>query len=469
MKSKFFKEIGIIYYITIFLILSPKQFIISKELTLQDAIRYGIEYNRDLKILKMNIEKAEQAVKEAKGHAYPSIDFTTSFYHYIQKPIFFFPDFLALLNNSTYGILFKEGLVPQDNTKLLPLGLIKQSFVLSNQFESKLQLNQILFNSTVFRGIGASKIYLELSKYQYKAQLSKTISNIKKAFYACILLKNVAEIYEQSLKNAQENLSLIKSLNEKGLVSEYDLMQTEVQVENLKPMVENSKNAYQNSVNNLKLLLDLPIEEDITPIGKLEYIDSNLLEINEAIRKALEENLDLKVLEFKRKIDEEMVELYRSEYYPSIVAFTNFSFAGQSDKLNFQTYTQSLVGIQLSLNLFNGFQSRSRVQQATINYKETDEQIAQYKSYLTKLLIEKYSDLEKSQKQIIAQEKNIKRAERAYQIAQTRYKEGTGIQLEIKNAELELRQANLNYQQALYEYICSLIDIENIFGVVNYE
>lgn len=443
--------------------------IYSKEFSLKDAISYGILHNKDLKIQRLNIEKAEQAVKEAKGHAFPSLDFTTSFYHYIQKPIVFFPDFLALLNNSTYGILFKEGLLPQDNTKFLPMGQIKQSFVLNNQFESKVQLNQILFNSTVFRGIGASKIYLELSKYNYQATLSKTIANIKKAFYACILLKNVADIYQQSLQNAQENLNMVRNLYNQGLVAEYDLLQAEVQVENLKPLVENSYNSYQNSLNSLKLLLDYPINEPLEIVGELKYEESDLPEKEKAIERAYESNLDLKVLEYKKKVDVEMVELYRSEYYPSIVAFTNLSFAGQSDKLNFQTYTQSMVGLQLSMNLFNGMQTQSRVQQSIINYKETEVQIAQYRAYLAKLLIEKYLELEKAKAQIQAQEKNIKRAQKAFEIAQTRYKEGTGIQLEIKNAELDLRQANLNYQQALFDYIIAKIDIENIFGETKYE
>lgn len=469
MKNNKANSIIFILLILIFYIILPKHFVFSKQLTLKEAIKYGVSNNKELKIQKMNIEKAEFAVKEARGNAFPSLEFNTSFYHYIQKPIFFFPDFLALLNNSTYGILFNEGLVPQDQTKLVPMGLIKQSFVLTNQFESKLQLNQILFNSTVFRGIGASKIYLELSKYNYRAQLSKTVTSIKKAFYACILLKNVVEIYEQSLKNAEENLNLIKSMYNNGLVSEYDLMQTEVQVENLKPLVENSKNSYQNSLNNFKLLLDIPIEEDIELIGSMKFVDFSIDDINKAINKALESNLDLKTLEYKKRIDQEMVELYRSEYYPSLVGFANFSFAGQSNKLNFQTYTQSMVGLQLSINLFNGFQTHSRVQQSTINYKETEEKIAQYRSFLAKLLLEKYSELEKAKKQIFAQEKNIKRAEKAYQIAQTRYKEGTGIQLEVRNAEFELRQSHLNYQQALFDYINAKIDIENIFGEINYE
>ncbi|ROL55977.1 TolC family protein [Bacteroidetes/Chlorobi group bacterium MS-B_bin-24] len=469
MKVINLRQLNFICFVSISLYFLLTSNIYSIDLTLEKSIKIGVENNKDLAYQKLEIEKAEQAVKEAKGHAYPTIDFNSSFYHYIQKPILFFPDFQAFINNATYGILFKEHLVPPDNSKFLPMGLTKQSFFLNNQFENKIQLTQILFNSTVFRGIGASKTYLEISKYNYQSTLCNLVANIKKAFYGCILLKNLKEIYQESLANAEENLATVKSLYNQGLISEFDLMQAEVQVENLKPLVENANNSYKNALNNLKLLLNLPMDTSIEITGELAMKETTIPEQSELIKLVSENNLQLKTLEYKKKVDIEMVELYRSEYYPSLVAFANYSFAGQSDKLNFNTYSQSLIGIQLSINLFNGFQTKSRVQQSTINYKQTEEQIQQLRQFLTKQILERVDDLEKARKQILAQEKNIRLAEKAYQIAQTKYKNGTAIQLEVKNAENELRQAKLNYQQALFEYISAQIDIDNILGKIDYE
>jgi outer membrane protein len=269
MKVINLRQLNFICFVSISLYFLLTSNIYSIDLTLEKSIKIGVENNKDLAYQKLEIEKAEQAVKEAKGHAYPTVDFNSSFYHYIQKPILFFPDFQAYINNATYGILFKERLVPPDNSKFLPMGLTKQSFFLNNQFENKIQLTQILFNSTVFRGIGASKTYLEISKYNYQSTLCNLVANIKKAFYGCILLKNLKEIYQESLANAEENLATVKSLYNQGLISEFDLMQAEVQVENLKPLVENANNSYKNALNNLKLLLNLPMDTSIEITGEL--------------------------------------------------------------------------------------------------------------------------------------------------------------------------------------------------------
>ncbi len=459
-----------ILYLFIFqFILLNNLFCKNIELTINDAILLAISNNKELKIQQYNIEKAESLVREARGNAFPSFDFSGSFYHYIQKPIFFFPDFQAMLTNATYDILFKENLLPEDKSKFLPMGLIRQSFVLDNQFETKLQVTQVLFNSAVFRGITASKIYLEISKSSYQSTLSNLIATTKKIFYGIVLAKNMFQIYEESLQNAKENLELIKSLHSQGLVSDFDLMQAEVQVENLIPVVQNMKNQYENSINSLKVILDIPINDSIRVIGNLEYTDYNLSTPDELIQQGIKNNCNIQTLEYQSKVNKEMVALYRSENYPSVVAFGNYSFAGQSDNLKFNTYSQSIVGLQLNLNLFNGFQTSNRIQQATIEYQQTEEQLHQLKAFVAKTIQEKINEFNKAKSQIQTQQRNIELAQKAYEIAQKRYKEGTSIQLEVKNAELELRQAKINLQQSIYEYLNAKIDIDNILGNINYE
>ena len=55
-------------------------------------------------------------------------------------------------------------------------------------------------------------------------------------------------------------------------------------------------------------------------------------------------------------------------------------------------------------------------------------------------------------------------AQKAYDISRTRYKEGTGTQLEIKNADVELRTAKTNKLQAINEYIIAKSELDNLLG-----
>jgi outer membrane protein TolC len=375
-----------------------------------------------------------------------------------------FPDFVALLRNSTYAILFDENVIPRDNNKFLPLETRLQSFAQANNYQAEFQVTQTLFSSAVFRGIGASKIYYNLAKAELNNQISKTVLSVQTAFYGGLLLKKITEITEASFLNSQDNLKNVKSLYEKGFVSEFDLLQVEVAVENLRPIVLQMQNNFKGALDGLKLLIGIPQSDEILLSGEFNYIDEVLPSESDLISEALQNNFGLKSLDLKKQVDEEFIQLDVSEYWPNIFAFGNFTYAGSSDKWKFQSYSQMTIGIGLSINLWKGNRTKKRVEQATINFKQTEEIFNQYKNFIVTQVKSKLNELNRIKALINAQSKNVSVAERAYEIARVRYKEGTGSQLEIQNADMALKQARTNYIQSIYSYLINKFELEQILG-----
>ena len=375
-----------------------------------------------------------------------------------------FPDFVALLRNSTYAILFDENVIPRDNNKFLPLETKLQSFAQTNNYQAEFKITQTLFSSAVFRGIGASKIYYNLAKAELNNQISKTVLSVQTAFYCGLLLKKITEITEASFINAQDNLKNVKSLYEQGFVSEFDLLQAEVAVENIRPVVLQMQNNLKSALDGLKLIIGIPQSEEISLSGEINYVEEDLPSENDLISEALQNNFGLKSLDLKKQVDEEFIQLDVSEYWPNIFAFGNFTYAGSSDKWKFQSYSQMTIGIGLSINLWKGNRTKNRVEQATINFKQTEEIFNQYKNFIVTQVKSKLNELNRIKALINAQSKNVSVAERAYEIARVRYKEGTGSQLEIQNADMALKQARTNYIQSIYSYLINKFELEQILG-----
>jgi len=439
------------------------------KITLDKAIDMALANNTETKIARMEIEKAEAAVDEAYGYALPTIDLSANLMHYFEKPIIFFPDFEAMLQNSTYGILFQENVLPYDPNKFKPIGLSELSMFLANSFETKLQVSQILFNSSVIRGIGASKIYLNLSQESLKSTASKTIVEVKKAFYGILLTQELLNIMKSSLANAEDNLNNIQSLYNQGLVSEFDLLSVQVQIENLKPTVTQLENALVQAKDGLKILLGIPKENEIEIDGQMDFEKINLPDQFTLIEQALKNNYDLKTLTVKQQIDEEFIELDRAEYWPTVAAFASYSLNGQSDDFNFQNYNTGIVGLTFSINLFNGLRTNEKVQQSTITAMQTKEQLEQLKEFTKLQVSTKYNELKRILKLIDAQTKNIELAEKAYNIAKVKYNEGTATQLEVQNADLQLRQAKTNKLQSVYDFIVAKSELDKLTGNIEQE
>jgi outer membrane protein len=436
-------------------------------ITLEESINIALKNNREVKIAQLNIDRAEAAVREAFGYALPTVDFSASFYHFLNKPKMPFPDFAALLGNATYGILFDENVLPRDDSKFQPVGTTLQSFVQTNNFESSVQATQILFNSAVFRGIGTSQIYLDLSKEELKRTAASVILEVERTFYGVLLSNELHEITEASFKNASENLSNVRALYEQGLVAEFDFLQAEVRVENIRPVMLQMENNLKMAKDGLKILLNIEQSEEIDISGEFKYEDEIIPDENESITAALQNNLSIRSMQYKLKVDEAFIALDRADYWPTLAAFANYSHSGSSDDLNFQRYSSATVGLSFTINLFRGTQTRNRVEQAVVSLNQSEEQYTQLQDFIITQVKFRINEIRKVKASVAAQERNVKLAQRAYELATLRYKEGTGNQLEIENSDIALRQARINLLQSVYDYILSKANLNQLLGMIS--
>jgi len=436
----------------------------SQILTLEDAIQLAVENNKEIKIVFMNTEKSRAAVREAFGYALPSLDASASFSHFLKKPKMPFPDFKALLTNATYSILFDENVIPRDENKFVPVETQLQSFALNNSYEASLTLTQVLFSSAVFEGIGASQTYYELSRAELDNTISKTVLSVQEAFYGVLLAKAVLDITNSSFVNAQENFGNVKALYNEGMVSEFDLLQAEVRVENIRPVLLKMENVLSTAKDGLKIIIGIDQKEDVDVSGEIQLDSIDISNEDELIREALSSNFNIKSLDLKKQVDEAFVQLDVSEYWPTLAAFGNYSYAGSSDQWDFQNYSYSTVGLSLTFNLWQGNRTKNAVEQSTITFKQTEEQLSQLKDFTVLDVKAKIQELKRVQSLIEVQDRTVQLAERSYNIAKVRYKEGAGSQLELQNADQDLRQARLNRIQAIHSYLTTRYELDQLLG-----
>lgn len=461
------KKHSLILFFNIFLIslsLSNAAIAQTEVISLEEAISNALKNNRDISIARLNVAKSEAAVDEAYGYALPRLDLSAGFSHFIKKPLVPFPDFGALLKNATYGILFDENVIPRDENKFVPVNSVLQSFSRSNNYQTELTLTQTLFNSAVFKGIGASGTYYNLAKAELNNQVSKTVLSVQKAFYNVLIAKEILNITRSSFRNAQENLANVKALFDQGMVSEFDYLQGEVRVENIRPVLLQMENMLLTAKDALKITVGFDQSKAIEVQGEFEYTPFLITNEEELTIEALSSNFDLKSLELKKQVDEAFIELDVSEYWPTIAAFGNYSYSGSSESWEFQNYSSMTVGINFAINLWQGNRTKNAVEQSTITFRQTEEQLLQVKEFTILSAKSKFLELKRVEALVDVQNKTVEVAERAYNIAKVRYREGVGSQLELQNADQDLKQARLNKVQSIYSYLITNFELEQLLG-----
>lgn len=416
-------------------------------LDIDTAVGLALRKNVNITISKMEVEKADQKLREVRSGLLPKLDASVQYQRFIEKPVIFLPAGTPLSPAGQPGILE----IGSDNSYVGAVGMSVPLFALG-----------------LYDGIGIAKLGVELSVESSKSIEVKTVTDVKKAFLNVIIAREFKNVMQQSLQNALENFENVKELNKSGILSNYDLLRAEVGVENLKPLVLQAENNYELAKEGLKITIGINAEQKIDVIGEIEITDSyQIPSAQDIIDQVLINNPQLNLVNKQLEITNKSISLERSAYIPTLAAFGNYQYQTQANDFKFENYnwvSTFVIGMQLQIPVFNGFKTSSRIKQAEIASTQVDEQ---KKSLIEALKTHAQSvvyRIEQAVKRINGQMKTMQQAVEGHAISKTRLENGVGTQLELNDAELALRQAKLNKLQAIYDLKVAEADLQYLLG-----
>ncbi|MBS4012617.1 MAG: TolC family protein [Bacteroidetes bacterium] len=424
--------------------ISAQENVESIRLTVDKALSYAMENNPQIHISKLGIDNAEAQYYEALGRFMPGINASGSYMRNLKNPVIFMPD------------------GPPFFGQVLEIGS-------ENSYNAGFSANLPIYNAAIIATLNATKVQKEIAEEQYRAAKIDLQYNVKMAFYNSLLAKESYDIMLQRFENAQKNLNNIKLMQRQGMVSEFDLLRAEVSTENLHPSVLQTENFYNLAVNHLKVLIgfdknvEIELDSNIFETAKIMMNDVNLLQS----QRSLSQNTNLLQLDLQRALLNKQVKTIKASNLPSVTAIGNYQFQTQTNNFDFADYNwvqTSAIGLQINIPVFNGFTVRNRARQVQI----AGEQIALQREYLEDNLKVQLDDIFKTMSLAIEKsanaEKNVKLAERAYNIALTRYNSGQGTLLEVNDSEMAMAQAKFNLLQATHEILKAKTDYDKFVG-----
>lgn len=431
-------------YVTLALVLSMlSSRAATRPLTLDEAIELALKQNKSIVVAKLNMQRAESQVTEAYGSAMPSLSVNAGFNHNIQLPVFFFP-------NPVTG-------------EVGPLRVGQ-----TNVYAMTAQVQQVLFNGAVFTAIQSSKIYTDAAGAQLDAAVAEVVTETKKKYYQAVAAAAYYNVAVTTLENVKKTRETITALFNEGLVAEFDKIRADVAVANVEPLVleaESGRYAAQAALQTY-LAMDLSDTVEVSAENLPEIAD--LPNIEEAVRRAMASNYDLQALNLQIEVAKKMIDIQASDYYPTLAAFGQWQQQGQSDTFNdWRSATSSLVGLNFSMNIFNGLRTKAKVEQSQIDVATAEQRKAQITDLIelqTRTII---NQLGSSKARIAAQTSTVSQAQRGYDISQIRYKEGTGSLLEISDAETALSRARVNEISARLDYHTTKADYDRVTGQID--
>jgi outer membrane protein TolC len=484
-------------------------------LTLDEAVRTALKKNLDLRAAQLDVEEANARVQEAWGNLYPSLDLSGSYTrNVVTANPFAGSDATSLLGgggqtewlafnerrrlNDRSPITFREFQQRQQDSLAaagISLGSGGNPFGVDNEFRGGLQLTQTLYSKQAFASVKGSQQFKDVSRYARDRQVQMVTNEVMTSFYQALLAQERVRVLRERVERAEETLQEVSTRVERGVIPKAQRLGASVELSNARTQRIEARNTADLARDQLKRTIGLSPEQPIQLRGSLEeqredglqQVSLQTISMSKAVDQALENRPDLERARLNVELREIQTESSRAAFYPRVEAVANFSYAGRvpddrsrvvQDPTNPFSFSEEQrgffsddfwnpsfsVGLQVSWNLFSGFQRSARVEQAEIARRRAGTQRDRLRRAVTLEVRKAIRDLENARERIESQKANVRRASLNYDHVSQRVGEGAASQLELREASDQLDQSRLNYLQAVHDYLVARTDLETALG-----
>jgi outer membrane protein len=337
-------------------------------------------------------------------------------------------------------------------------------------------------NWTVFDGF---RMFAERSRYENLARLGETqarqtIENavvaIMRAYFNVVQQEQLLHVFRQSRDISKTRLEKEELRSELGGASSTDLLNARVAFNADQAAFLTQQLQVTIARENLNTLLgrDPGVDFEVTPEFEVPALERDADQI---LRQAEHRNTALAAAAYQKAIAEKQVTTASSRFLPKVSLNASASYADRTVASDREDFTNDIttqttnygLGLQLSLNVFNGFRDGVAVQQArieannrTLALRDAHNQLAGQVSQAIKTFRQRLELVE-------LETQNVEAAQRNLELMQDRYRLGSATSLEFRDAQVSLNRALNALIVARYQARISRLELDRLTGDIRIE
>lgn len=276
-------------------------------------------------------------------------------------------------------------------------------------------------------------------------------------YYAIVYLNKSIAVKDAEIKLLDDNIKIIESKIKYGDGLDYDLLSTQVKKTN----AENQKSDLQTGLQKQMVSLNTFTGQDNSTIlnSKVDFnYDANFVASDSLLQLAYANNYDLKISLDRTKVAASDVKV-NSKNNNAVLALAGSLGIKDGYLPNLtEAKPNSVIGATFTVPIFNGYRNDDLYKISKINHQASQFDFDATKINVQKDLQQLLSDIQNNIDKYTSADAQIKQAQRAVELGDTRYKNGVITNLELLNSQTNLMVAQLN--KLIYEYQLSVSQLE---------
>ncbi|MBD2592937.1 TolC family protein [Nostoc spongiaeforme FACHB-130] len=392
-------------------------------LSLTQALELARRNNRTLQVTILELERSRAALRESQASLFPSLDINGS------------------VTNSGNGFS-------------------SNSSQPSTSFNGTAQLSYDLYTSGNRQAIiKQAEEQLRIDELDVENQSREIELNVKTQYYNLQQADEQVRINQSAVANAQASLRDAQARERAGVGTRFDVLQAQVNLANAQQDLTNSLSDQQIARRQFGTLLSLPQSVDITAADTVALAGLWQPTLEQTIVEAFQNRPELRQQIAQRNISEQQRRQALAQVRPQVSLVTSYNLLDRFNDTASVTDGYS-IGLQASMNLFDGGAARARAAQAKTNIAIAETQFANQRDQIRFNVEQYYAQLRSNLDNVQTSAVGLEQAREALNIARIRYQAGVGTQTEVIEAENDLTRAEGNRVTAILNYNRALANLQ---------
>ena len=417
--------------------------------SLNEAVEWGMNYNRTLKRATIEVQKAHKEKWKTISIGFPQINANLIYQNNIEQPVSLIPaQFFGGQAGEFAEVIF--------GTKQTAIGTV--------------ELNQLIFDGTYVVGVQGIRHFIETAENV----LEKTQIEVKKAivtsYVNALVARESLAVLKKNALALEKNIEEAHQLYKNGFTEEETVEQLRLTLSSLNSQIRYLSKSTDLANNVFKLLLGIELTENFDFSNSLEEL-ATLHLLEEDPTASYENNIDIRLAENELTSEGFLYRLERAKGLPSFSAFLNGSYMGNNDEFDFTNSSQkwfgsSAFGFKLRVPIFSSFGRMASAQKAKLSVLQAETKLIEVKAQIYVDWQNALNNYALAKEEHATALENLSLAERIEKKNTTKFFEGLSGSFDLRQAQLQLYQAQQNAIQGMRNVILEKTILDTIINNV---
>jgi outer membrane protein len=349
----------------------------------------------------------------------------------------------------------------------------------SDYWRYQAQLTQTVFDWSQWQTLQRADSEVALAEANYRAAEQDLLVRVSGRYFDVLAAEDTLDAAEATLQAVTRQLEQAEKRFEVGLIAITDVQEARAAHDNATAGVILAKRSLATAHEYLRELTGEDYQELVKPADDMPLDQPDPWEQDTWVSRAETQNLNVIAARLGVDVAKANVKIAESGHMPSVQLFANYgqysTDATQTNKLTGGTpvtgpadanQTQDTVGVQLTVPIFSGGVTQSRVREQVYLHRASRERLEGALRGASRETRDAWFGVVAEKARVKALKQAVASNQTALEATEAGFEVGTRTTVDVLDARRRLFEAQRDYARSRYDYLVNVVQLKSAAGVL---